>query len=202
MDPANGDPLWEVVTPDGNRTTTNVYSDATLQFVGSFTPDFTGGINNVITYKDISLSAFFNFVKGVQVWNYSDLIMDSDGAFIDENQRVLRSGESRWQQSGDIATHPKPVFGGNKNSNQVSSRYLQDGSYIRLRNVRLSYNLPSSFLSRLNIANTSIFLSGDNLWTATPFRGRDPQASLSNTGGRVGEYPISRKILFGINLGL
>jgi TonB-linked SusC/RagA family outer membrane protein len=204
VNPENGDPQWEIVTPGPNgdeRTVTNNYSLATLEVVGTYTPDFTGGINNVISYKAFSLSAFFNFVKGVQVWNYTDLLMDSDGAYIDENQRVLGDGESRWQNPGDIATHPKPVFGGNQNSNQVSSRYLQDGSYIRLRNVRLSYTVPPTLLNKAGIGNASIFVSGDNLWTGTPFRGRDPQASLGNTGGEVGVYPISKRILFGVNVG-
>lgn len=206
VDPANGDPLWEVVTPGPSgsevRSTTNNYADATVQFVGTFSPDFTGGITNMLSYKSFTLSAFFNFVSGVQVWNYSDLIMDSDGAFDNENQRILTKGQSRWEKPGDIATHPKAVFGGNKNSNQVSSRYLQDGSYIRMRNIRLSYMLPASLLSKVGIANTTLFVSGDNLWTTTPFTGRDPQASFSNTGGEVGGYPISKKVLFGINLGL
>ena len=205
VDPANGDPLWEVVTPGPNGdevSTTNNYSEATLQVVGTFTPAFTGGMSNVITYKSLTLSSFFNFVKGVQVWTYSDLLIDSDGAYDDENQRVLVDGESRWEKPGDIATHPRPVFGGNLNSNQPSSRYLQDGSYIRLRNVRLAYKLPGSLMSKVNIPNASVFISGDNLLTITPYNGRDPQASLSNSGGRVGEYPISKKVLFGINIEL
>lgn len=205
VDPANGDPLWEVVTtdPNGERmvSTTNVYSDATLQIAGSFTPDFTGGINNVFTYKGFTLSAFFNFVSGVDVYNGSLFVTDSDGAYDTENQRVLTSGESRWQNPGDIATHPKPVFGGNLNSNRESSRYLQDGSYIRMRNIRFTYALPANLLDKVKIANASLFISGDNLWTITSFTGRDPQAILNRTGGQVTNYPISKKVLFGINLG-
>lgn len=205
VDPQNGDPLWEVVTssPGGEKTvtTTNQYNDATLQFVGSFTPDFTGGINNVFKYKGVSLSAFFNFVSGVQVYDGTMFVTDSDGAYDTENQRVLTEGESRWEKPGDIATHPKPVFGGNLNSNRESSRYLQDGSYIRLRNVRLSYDLPNTLLERIRIARASVFVSGDNLWTGTNFTGKDPQATLNRTGGQVGTYPISRKVLFGVNFG-
>ncbi|MFA5970757.1 MAG: SusC/RagA family TonB-linked outer membrane protein [Lentimicrobiaceae bacterium] len=205
VDPANGDPLWEKVTVGANGdktvTTTNKYSDATLQFVGAFTPKFTGGINNVFIYKAFSLSALFNFVKGDQVYFTSAFVTDSDGAYDTENQKVLAPGESRWQKPGDIVTHPKPVYGGNLNSNRVSSRYLQDGSYIRMRNVRFSYELPFSLLKREKIANATVFISGDNLWTVTKFTGKDPQAAFNRAGGEVGDYPTSKKILIGINIG-
>jgi len=204
VDPANGDPLWEVVSFDAEGvrtvTTTNVYSDATLQIVGDFTPDFTGGLTNVFSYKAFTLSVFFNFVSGVDVYNGTFFVTDSDGAYDTENQRVLTKGESRWEKPGDIATHPKPVFGGNKNSNRESSRYLQDGSYLRMRNIRLTYNLPQSLLKRMHIGSASIFVSGDNLWTLTNYTGLDPQVVLNRTGGQVTNYPISKKLMFGLNV--
>src|SRR5690606_32116146 len=204
VDPANGDPLWEVVSFDAEGvrtvTTTNVYSDATLQIVGDFTPDFTVGLTNVFSYKAFTLSVFFNFVSGVDVYNGTFFVTDSDGAYDTENQRVLTKGESRWEKPGDIATHPKPVFGGNKNSNRESSRYLQDGSYLRMRNIRLTYNLPQSLLKRMHIGSASIFVSGDNLWTLTNYTGLDPQVVLNRTGGQVTNYPISKKLMFGLNV--
>lgn len=206
VNPDNGDPQWEAVSIDenGNRivSITNVYSDATLQVVGNYTPKFTGGFTNIFSYKSLSLSAFFNFVKGIMVYNYSEFVVNSDGAYDAENQVVLAHGESRWEKPGDIATHPKPIFGGNLNSNRASSRYLHDGSYIRMRNVKLSYNLPNNLLTRMRIAKASIYISGDNLWTGTPFTGKDPEANLELGGGQVANYPISQKILVGINLEL
>lgn len=207
VDPENGDPLWEQITSDANGqqiiTTTNVLSEATPQFVGSYSPDFTGGINNTFSYKAFSLSAFLNFVSGNQVYNASRQSFDSDGAYETVNNMVPAAGWSRWEQPGDIATHPRAVFGGNQNSNRVSSRYLEDGSYIRLRNVQFSYELPKNFLSRLKIANARVFLSGDNLLTFTAFSGMDPEVSLAVDGGNSSNrYPISKKLLFGINLGL
>ena len=207
VDPANGDPLWEKITTDANgnnvTTTTNILSGATSQFVGSFSPDFTGGFTNTFTYKAFSLSAFLNYVSGNEVFNSSRTSFDSDGAYETVNNMLPRDNWSRWEKPGDIATHPKAVFGGNKNSNKISSRYLEDGSYIRLRNVNLGYELPNSFLSRLKIANARIFVSGDNLWTGTKFSGMDPEISLGPGGGNSADrYPISKKILFGINIGL
>jgi TonB-linked SusC/RagA family outer membrane protein len=207
VDPANGDPLWEKVTTDasGNKvvTKTNVLSDATPQFVGSFSPKFTGGFTNTFGYKAFTLSAFFNFVSGNMVFNSSRQNFDSDGAYETVNSIQMVNGWSRWTKPGDIATHPKAVFGGNKNSNKISSRYLEDGSYLRLRNVRFGYDLPKNFLSRIKVSSARVFVSGDNLWTLTKYSGMDPEIGLGPGGGNsVDRYPISRKVLFGINLGL
>jgi TonB-linked SusC/RagA family outer membrane protein len=206
VDPENGDPLWEKVTTDANGTptvtTTNSYSDATQQNVGAALPDFTGGMSNTLSFKGFSLFAFFNFVSGNLVYHNSRALFDSDGAYYTYNSMALPEDWSRWQQRGDVATHPKPVFGGNKNSNKTSSRYLEDGSYLRLRNVTFSYELPAALLNRLKIASTKVFVSGDNLLTRTRFSGMDPEVTLGPGGGTSSvKYPISRKVLFGINLG-
>jgi hypothetical protein len=159
-------------------------------------------MSNTFTFKGLSLFAFFNFVSGNLVYHNSRALFDSDGAYYTYNSMVLAEGWSRWQQRGDVATHPKPVFGGNKSSNQASSRYLEDGSYLRLRNVTLSYELPAAWLDRLKIAHTKVFVSGDNLLTRTRFSGMDPEVALGPGGGTSSvKYPISRKVLFGLNLG-
>lgn len=207
VDPSNGDPLWERISTDlsGNRivTTTNSYSLATQQNVGSANPNFTGGMSNSFTYKGFSLFAFFNFVSGNLVYHSSRTLFDSDGAYYTYNSMVLAENWNRWQKPGDIATHPKPVFGGNRNSNRTSSRFLEDGSYVRLRNVTFSYQLPSAFVNKFNIGNAKIFVSGDNLLTLTKFSGMDPEVVLGPGGGTSSiKYPISRKVLFGINIGL
>jgi hypothetical protein len=111
----------------------------------------------------------------------------------------LQDGWSRWEKEGDIATHPKAVVNGNKNSNKTSSRYLEDGSYLRLRNIRLTYALPKTFTDRLHVGGLSVFASGDNLVTWTKFSGVDPEVDLSN-GTNSSRYPSSKKLMFGVNL--
>ena len=207
VDPANGDPLWEVVTKDANGvatiSTTNAYASATMQLAGSALPDFTGGLTNNFSYKRFYLNTFANFTHGNLVYNS----MDSDGAYETLNERVLTSGESIWKTPGDIATHPKPVLGGNHNSNKPSSRFLEDGSYFRLRNVTFGYNLPTKLLSALRISTASIYFSADNAFTLTKFKGTDPEVFVSPGAGTVGDaggnykYPMSKKMLFGINIG-
>ena len=211
VDPANGDPLWEKIITDADGKTyltyTNSYNAATLQYTGtSSAPKFTGGMLNTFSWKGLSLSAFFNFVKGNQVFNSSRQFFDSDGIYDSYNQMVLADGWSRWSKPGDIATHPKPLLGGNKAANEPSSRFLEDGSYIRLRNITLGYNLPESVLQKLKIGSIRVFLSGDNLWTGTHFSGMDPEVSFVTAGGATKgvsgtKYPISKKYLLGVNIG-
>ncbi|WP_158618120.1 SusC/RagA family TonB-linked outer membrane protein [Chitinophaga lutea] len=211
VDPATGDPLWEKIITDASGKTyltyTNSYNAATLQYTGtSSAPKFTGGFLNTFSYKGFTLSAFFNFVKGNQVFNSSRQFFDSDGLYDSYNQMVLAEGWSRWSKPGDIATHPKPLLGGNKAANEPSSRFLEDGSYIRLRNVTLGYNIPESLLQRLKIGTARVFLSGDNLWTGTNFSGMDPEVSFVTSGGATKgvsgtKYPISKKFLLGVNIG-
>ena len=179
----------------------NFFADATQQNVGSASPSFTGGMNNTFSYGNVSLSAFFNFVKGNLIYHTSRGLFDSDGAYNTYNSMVLADGWTRWEKPGDQATHPKPIFGGNNNSNQASSRYLEDGSYLRLRNVTLAYELPTGLSKRLSLGHARIYLSGDNLLTFTKFSGMDPEVVLGPYGGSSSvKYPISRKILLGVNV--
>ena len=113
---------------------------------------------------------------------------------------ALADGWSRWTKPGDLATHPKPVHGRSDASNSTSTRYLEDGSYIRLRNITLGYNIPESFTKKAKISNARIFVSGDNIWTLTNFSGTDPEVDLSSGTSSI-KYPISKKLLFGLSLG-
>ncbi len=203
VNPTNGDPLWLLQTKDasGNivESTTNVYNSATRVFTGSRNPKFTGGITNTFKYGGVTLSAFFTFVSGNKVYIYNRELFDDDGAYPTYNKMRLQDGWTRWEKEGDIATHPKAVVNGNKNSNKTSSRYLEDGSYLRLRNIRLSYDIPKVFTDRLHISGLSVFASGDNLVTWTKFSGVDPEVDLSN-GTNSSRYPSSKKLMFGVNL--
>ncbi len=206
VDPANGDPLWEKVTKsaDGSevRSVTNSYSEASLQIVGSSLPDFTGGMTHTLGYRRFTLNLFFNFVQGGKIYHNSRQLFDSDGAYYTYNSMVPAAGWSRWEKAGDIATHPRPVFGGNRNSNQASSRYLEDGSYLRLRNINLGYNLPDRLLEKVRMKYARLSVSADNLLTFTGFSGMDPEVVIGSGGGVSSiKYPISRKIMFGINVG-
>ena len=214
VDPANGDPLWEKVVTDANgnvteRVKTNNYSDATFQVVGKATPIFSGGWTNNLTYKGFYMSVNVNYVYGNKIFNYNRLALDADGAYLGYNQISLETnglGWTRWQKEGDIATHPKLVMNGNKSSNSISSRYLEDGSFLRIKNLKIGYELPNKLLKAAHIQNCKVYLSGDNLFTLTNFSGMDPEVSLRTSdftlaGLYNSNYPISRQLLVGIEIG-
>ena len=139
VDSENGDPLWYMVDTDGdyvldadgNRTTTNDYNATNARVCGKATPLFSGGLNTQLSWNGIFLSVNTNFTYGNKIFNYTRLSTDADGAYVGYNQLSIDNsvqGWTRWEKKGDIATHPKAVLNGNKNSNASSSRYLEDGS--------------------------------------------------------------------------
>lgn len=199
VDPANGDPLWEIIDQStGEVSTTNNYNAATLQFVGTSTPDFVGGIATSMAYKDFSLSANFAFNKGAYAYNAGRELFDSDGAYPYYNQMVLQDGWSRWSEDNPNATHPASSYNGGTNSNKTSSRYLEDASFIRMRNIRLGYRLPLSVTESLKLKGIDVYVSGDNLWTSTKFSGIDPEAALY--GDATSQYPSPKRFTFGLNV--
>src|SRR5690606_33675919 len=140
VDPENGDPLWQTIHPEtGEVTTTNDFTSASLQFVGTSTPDFLGGFASVMQYKNFYLVASFAFNKGAYAYNAGRELFDSDGAYPYYIQMILQDGWSRWSEDNPHATHPASSYNGGTNSNKTSSRYLEDASFIRLRNITLGY---------------------------------------------------------------
>lgn len=201
VDPANGSPLWYTTDENGKRTTTDSYNKADRVYCGSAAPKFTGGWMNSFSYKGFTLTANFDFVYGNLLYNQSRELLDSDGAYADYNSMKLKSGWKRWEKEGDIATHPKAINGGNKNSNKSSSRYLEKGNYFSLRNLSLGYSIPEKLCGKLGLQRVNVSCSADNLFTLTPFSGVSPQLSDSSTDGYAGTiYPLSRRIVLGLNV--
>lgn len=199
VDSENGKPLWETIDSEtGEATTTSDYNEATKQIVGSSSPDFYGGLISNMTYKNFNLGMNFTFVQGGEVFNLSRELYDADGAYPTYNQQKLNSDWSRWEEPGDEATHPELLYGGNNNSNKPSSRYLEDGSYLRLRNIQLGYTFNEKFLSSMQLQTAQVYVSVDNVFTLTKFSGTDPE--VGSDGIYNNSYPIPRRFMLGINL--
>ena len=240
VDPETGGPLWETYVPEtdevgnpiyyvdenGNAqakmiaTTTNNYTDATFQIVGSASPWFSGGLNTGVRYKNFTLNATGSFIVGNKIYNRARENMDSDGAYTNLNQMSIDNGLG-WARAIDVeslkseadkqaaieynrtATHPYAIGGRTDSTNKLSSRFLEDGSFFRLRNVTLSYNLPQRWLQGMNMSGARVYLAGDNIFTISRFSGMDPEVSLSDVGsaGIVGEnYPVPLSVVLGIDV--
>ena len=170
-------------------------------------PAFSGGINTVVSWKGFTLSANGNFVVGNKIYNKTRESVDHDGAFIGMNLMSHNNGLgwTRWQEPGDIATHPMPESGRKDGAANTSSRYLEDGSFFRLRNVTLSYNLPQSLIGKIRMSEARVFISADNVLTITRFSGMDPEVRLDgdtyhHAGMYTQNYPIPMTITGGINV--
>lgn len=211
VNPDDGSPMWYKTDANGDRVTTGVYAEADEVACGSFTPDFFGGFSTNLRYKDFDLGAVFNYSVGSRIYNYARVEYDADGAYTDRNQMKLHNGWSRWEQPGDKATHPKAVYQNKSGSKETSSRYLESGTFLKLRSLMLGYNVP---LKVKGIENIRLTLSGENLFTISPFSGVDPdlppkyeyttagQLNTTITGVATAVYPNIRKFVFGINITL
>ncbi|MDR0711594.1 MAG: SusC/RagA family TonB-linked outer membrane protein [Prevotellaceae bacterium] len=209
VDPATGQPMWERTKDDsGNPITPEVTSDyakATPQKVGKASPLFTGGLTNTFAYKGFALNVSCNFLYKNLIYNYGRESFDTDGAILDINQMELAEGWSRWEKPGDNATHPQPMMNGNNNAQKTSSRYLEDGSYFKIRNLTLSYTFPKRWLEKVKASNLRIYVSADNLYTYTKYSGMDPEVSYqmaewSLPGMQMFKYPLSKQFLGGLEL--
>lgn len=206
VDSETGDPLWEHLIKDenGNVIGTEPTSKLDLtndnQIVGNAQPVLVGGLLNTFNVYGVEISANLQFNYGNKVFNDSRRYVDSDGAYIDYNFMSLDNGLgwSRWRQPGDNATHPRARLGGNRLSNEVTSRYLEDGSYLRIKNITVSYPLPANVLRKMHLQSFRIFLSGDNLYTFTKFSGMDPEVGVKGLFSY--NYPVSRVFSLGIDV--
>ncbi len=191
VDPATGRALYY----DADGATTFNYSNAEVKVQGTnpiYAPDFYGGITNSLTYKGFNLSFLFYFQYGGKIYRslYQDL-MRSGGAG-GSNQSV--DGLDRWQNPGDITDVPK-LDATNSDPGPLS-RWLEDASYIRLRNIDLTYSLPANIASKLGMSNLAFSVRGINLLTFTAYNGLNVTVGSRESSG---DYPVPRTITFGIN---
>ena len=207
VDPQTGDALFYKNTKlaDGkrDRSTTNKYSEAQRVVVGDPNPDLIFGFTNNFSYKGFDLSVFFNGVRGNQNNIYGMGRYSSASMLYEDNNTAdqLR----RWQKPGDITDIPQ-VRLYYTNGSQASSRYIVDGSYIRLRNVTFGYNVDSKSLRNLKIEKLRLYVSGQNLLTFTKYPYWDPEVNADSFDSNIAKGndfytpPQPRTLLVGVNV--
>lgn len=197
----NGD---NVITPDGDRAV-----------IGNANPKFSGGWNNQVTYKNIDLSLFVNFVYGGDIYN-ANKIEWTDGTF--PNLNLLGFMRDRWRNINDqgvLVTDPVELAKLNPNPTQYSplgaQRFflrddvIEDGSFLRFNNLTLGYTLPGSITKRIKISSFRMYATVNNLGVITNYSGYDPEVTARRTdpltpGVDFGAYPRSRTWVFGLNV--
>jgi len=188
-----------VTNKDGGiDTVTTSLSNAKYDYNGSAIPKYYGSLTQSVSYKGISLSALFVFQRGGFIYDgvYAGLM--SSGTYgASAHKDILNA----WQKPGDITNTPRMDNGRTADFNAgTSTRWLIDASYINIRSVTLSYNLPKSLTSKIKIAGARVFATGDNLGFFTARKGMNTQGAFSGTTGSV--YPPARILTIGINANL
>ena len=165
---ATGDALYEDFNGDGRITT----DDA--QVIGNAQPKLIGGLTNNFSWNGFDVSAFLQFSYGNKVMNYGNSFLLNPGTDLRVNQ--TRAALRRWQKPGDITDIPRYEYNNTYNS-YSSSRLVEDGSYLRLKNVAVGYTLPSKWTGKVKLGTVRIYATGTNLWTLTRYTGADPEVS-------------------------
>lgn len=208
-DPANGDALYYTNTlkSDGtrDRTTTNDYNKAEDVRIGNPNPKFIYGFQNTFTYKSFDFDVLLQGVYGNQVYNGGGQYMSASGSNGFDNQTLDQL--AAWQKPGDITNVPEArLF--YANGTDPSSRFISNGSYLRVKSVTLGFNLPASITSKLRLDRFRAYIKAQNLFTITKYKGWDPevnadyQASNINQGVDFYSAPQIKSIVFGLNIGL
>ena len=171
--------------------------------VGNTIPDFTWGITNDFRYKGIGLSVFFMGVHGVNVYNG---LRSSQERMTSVVANYSKDVLNAWTESNTDTDVPRAIQQDPNINNRASTRFLEDGSFVRLKNVRLSYDLPQEFISRIKVSFVQVYFSGVNLLTFTDYRGFDPELGNENQNAEVGnldagKYPVSKQFIGGIKIG-
>lgn len=192
-----GDVKYEDVNGDGKIDA----NDRTI--IGNNQPDFIYGMTNTFSYKNIDLSIAIQGTQGGQILNLSRRFFDN----LEGGGNNLTIALDRWRSPENPGNGKVPRANARTtgNNNAVSSRWVEDGSYLRIQNVSLGYKLPKSVISRLKLQQVRVYASAQNLYTWTNYTNFNPEVSNYEgplTGGvDYGSYPLARTVTFGINVG-
>ncbi|QCR21059.1 TonB-dependent receptor [Pontibacter sp. SGAir0037] len=200
VNPDNGNAQY--LTAEGEIT--EVYNAADRVIVGTTEVPFFGGFGTTLRFKGIELSALFSFVQGNKIFN-NDRMNVEDPSYLWDNLSAALLNE--WRTPGQVTDIPRAtqaMRGG-------TTRFVEDGDFLRLRNLNLSYTLPSSLTNAIHLRRVSVFAQGQNLLTWSKFQGFDPEISTASPTGddsrypgtlTGAQYPALRTITFGLNVGL
>jgi TonB-linked SusC/RagA family outer membrane protein len=196
VDPATGDAIFDDINNDAT------IDAADRVFIGSPHPKYWGGLTNTLSWKSFDLRSFLQFTQGHMIFNAIG-VFANDGGYYHDNKfsRLL----DRWQNPGDVTDVPRASYDGTSGADLISSRHFEDGSYVRLQEVTLSYHLPPGFASALRMSDSRLYVSGRNLHTWTKYSGYSPDVNSNGSSSNTAlstefyAYPLARTIMVGIS---
>ena len=193
-----GDRKYRDVVADG------VIDEKDRTILGTALPDFTWGISNNVSFKNFTLSFFFQGSQGNEMANLNASTLEDLRGL---NNVSAEAGLNRWTPTNPSNRYPRALANRTVDVGTFSSAFVEDASYVRLKNVSLAYNLPSSLLQKISLRNVRVYVSATNLVTITDYNGFDPEGSSWGTTTRLpgidqGRYPLNKTYLVGLNIGL
>lgn len=193
VDPTNGDAIFR----DAKGNLTKDYNKAGYVYAGSPEPKFLGGFNTNVSWNGLALGAFFEFKGGNKVMLIERRYLESDGASMNINQ--ITTALNYWKKPGDTGVNPKPIAGNSTNSNNFgTTRFLQDGDYLRVKDITLSYTFPKKMLEKAKIGNLKLYASAQNIFTFHDVDWWDPERGVDGIG--YGIYPMTKALVAGLEL--
>ena len=170
-----------------------VINDSDRTVIGNPNPSWLFSMNNSLSYKGFELSVFLQGIAGNKIYNANNIDNTGMAAAYNQTTDVLK----RWQGEGTSNSMPRTVFGDPNQNTRVSDRFVENGSYLRLKNITLSYTFPKQWLQKAQIENARLSLSCENVATITGYSGFDPEVGIN--GIDQNRYPISRTFSLGLN---
>ena len=170
-----------------------VINDEDRTVIGNPNPSWLFSMNNSLSYKGFELSVFLQGIAGNKIYNANNIDNTGMAAAYNQTTDVLK----RWQGEGTSNSMPRAVFGDPNQNTRVSDRFVENGSYLRLKNITLSYTFPKQWLQKAQIENARLSLSCENVATITGYSGFDPEVGIN--GIDQNRYPISRTFSLGLN---
>ena len=184
---APGDIKFKDLNNDG------IINDKDRTNIGNFNPTFTFGVTNNVTYKNFELTVFLQGSQGNKVLNFTRWYTEGGVSNGNYSSDVI----GRWTSAGTTNTMPRLVLNDPNGNNRVSDRFVEDASYIRLKNIRLSYSLPAKWIKGATMKKAVVYVSSQNLFTITNYSGMDPEVG---GGVDIGFYPQARTVLAGVTI--
>ena len=183
-----------------------VITAADKTIIGNPHPDFTYGFNVNLGYKNWDLAIFGQGTQGNEIFNYLKYWTDFNTFQGNRSADMLYNS---WKKQGDNALLPR-LNSQDGTSQQISSYFVEDGSYMRIKNIQLTYTFPTTILSKIKLSSAQIYIQGQNLFTFTKYKGLDPDINLRNSGNDnqdihmgidEGAFPVAKSYNVGLRLG-